>query len=57
MSNVFDISIVVIANGLIKEQGTHDQLLAVDGIYAKLYNLQFRSSDNMILNQELVDIE
>ena len=30
---------------------------AVDGIYAKLYNLQFRSRDNMILNQELVDIE
>lgn len=49
--------IVVIANGVIKEQGTHDQLLEVDGIYAKLYNLQFRSSDNVILNQELADIE
>lgn len=49
--------IVVIGNGCIKEQGTHDELLELDGIYAKLYNLQFRSNDNMILNQELIDIE
>ena len=49
--------IVVIGNGCIKEQGTHDELLELEGIYAKLYNLQFRSNDNMILNQELIDIE
>lgn len=49
--------IVVIANGKIKEQGSHDELIKLDGIYAKLYNLQFRTSDNMILNQDLLDIE
>lgn len=49
--------IVVIANGKIKEQGSHSELIKLDGIYAKLYNLQFRTSDNMILNQDLLDIE
>lgn len=49
--------IVVIANGKIKEQGSHYELIKLDGIYAKLYNLQFRTSDNMILNQDLLDIE
>lgn len=49
--------IVVIGNGLIKEQGSHEELMALDGIYAKLYNLQFRTSDNIILNQELLEIE
>ena len=28
-------------DGHIVEQGTHDQLLAQDGFYAKLYNSQF----------------
>ena len=45
--------IVVIANGMIKEQGTHDQLVEKDGIYAKLYSLQFRNSDTKYLTHEL----
>ena len=45
--------IVVIANGTIKEQGTHDELVEKDGIYAKLYSLQFRNSDTKFLNHEL----
>jgi ATP-binding cassette subfamily B protein len=44
---------VVIANGTIKEQGTHDELVEKDGIYAKLYSLQFRNSDTKFLNHEL----
>ena len=47
--------IVVIANGVIKEQGNHDELIKKDGIYCKLYNLQFRSSDTKFLSQELED--
>ena len=34
--------IAVIADGRIKEQGSHEALLAKDGIYAKLYKEQFR---------------
>ena len=33
--------ILVMNEGDIVEQGTHDELLARDGFYAKLYNSQF----------------
>jgi len=34
--------IVVLANGRIAEQGSHRELLAIDGHYANLYRLQFK---------------
>lgn len=34
-------TILVMENGHIVEQGTHDSLLAIEGLYAKLYNSQF----------------
>ena len=49
--------IVVISGGKIKEQGTHDELMNANGIYANLYNLQFRTDDMTFLNQELNDGE
>jgi subfamily B ATP-binding cassette protein MsbA len=43
--------IVVVVNGRIEEQGTHDALLARKGAYAKLYKMQFgkghRPSDDI----------
>ncbi len=36
--------IAVVANGRIVEQGTHDELLALGGKYADLYQLQFREN-------------
>ncbi len=36
--------IAVISDGQIAEQGTHDELLAQNGIYADLYQLQFREN-------------
>ncbi len=37
--------IAVVSDGNIIEQGTHDDLLALDGTYAKLYKLQFREQE------------
>ena len=33
--------IVLLDNGRIKEQGTHDELMELGGLYARLYNQQF----------------
>jgi ATP-binding cassette, subfamily B, multidrug efflux pump len=37
-------TILVMENGSIVEQGNHDELLARDGAYARLYNAQFRGA-------------
>ena len=37
--------IYVIDNGRIKERGTHDELLAKDGLYSYLYNIQFNRKE------------
>ena len=39
--------IAVVSDGVITEQGTHDQLLALNGTYADLYRLQFRANSAM----------
>src|SRR5690349_15876611 len=36
--------ILVMEDGAIVEQGNHDQLLAADGAYARLYNAQFAAA-------------
>ncbi len=37
--------ILVLDQGRLLEQGTHSSLLEADGIYAKLYSMQFREND------------
>ena len=37
--------IVVLRDGRVAEEGTHDELLALDGEYTKLYDMQFREQE------------
>ena len=39
--------IAVVADGKIAEQGSHEELLALGGMYAELYNLQFNADREM----------
>ena len=39
--------IAVVSGGKIIEQGTHEDLIASDGVYAELYKLQFRNGENV----------
>ena len=40
--------ILVVKDGVITEEGTHDELLALNGVYRQLYETQFR----LILDRE-----
>jgi len=40
--------ILVVANGRIVERGTHDGLLATDGLYAELYRTQFERQEELV---------
>ena len=37
--------ILVLTDSGIEEQGTHDELIALEGAYASLYNMQLRIED------------
>ena len=36
--------ILVLKGGVVAEQGTHEQLMAMAGVYAELYHVQFQAS-------------
>jgi ABC-type multidrug transport system ATPase subunit len=47
LSTVFDADLIcVIDKGRVAETGTHDALIAADGIYSKLYAMQLAESRN-----------
>ncbi len=53
LSTVMDADLIhVIDQGKLTESGSHDELMALDGLYAKLYALQF-SDSNSVVNLEV----
>ena len=46
--------ILVVDDGRIVEEGTHDELLAMDRIYKKLYRMQFRDDGETVLRKPKV---
>ena len=36
--------IVVLEEGELKESGTHEELMQIDGLYRKLYEIQYRET-------------
>ena len=38
-------TIAVLDNGMIRERGTHEELLVRGGLYARLYDIQFRDAE------------
>lgn len=49
--------ILVMNEGDIVEQGNHDNLLAAEGFYSKLYNSQFETTEADLENELIQDIE
>ena len=41
--------ILVLHKGCLRELGTHEELLALGGIYHKLYQLQYREQDELVV--------
>ena len=44
--------IIVLDNGVVSGIGTHDELIAKNGLYANLYNVQFKKKDSEELAEE-----
>jgi subfamily B ATP-binding cassette protein MsbA len=44
--------ILVLGDGRLIQSGTHDELLHVEGMYQKLYNLQFKVNNGGIRSEE-----
>ena len=40
-SSCDETAVAVVEDGRVLEQGTHDELLARDGVYARYYRMQF----------------
>lgn len=49
--------ILVLDNGRIVEEGTHEELMKIGGVYAKLYNAQFAHQESLVGGAEKVGLD
>ena len=49
--------IIVLKDGLIAEQGSHDELLSAKGIYQDIYELQLQPQEELLLDASLPEID
>jgi subfamily B ATP-binding cassette protein MsbA len=48
--------IVVIKDGVVAEDGTHDQLMALNGLYAELHRTQFDAGSDKVVSAAPIDV-
>jgi ATP-binding cassette subfamily B protein len=44
--------VIVLKDGAVAEEGTHEELLALDGEYRRIYDLQYRETDELAAEME-----
>lgn len=50
-------NIIVLKDGMVAEQGTHDELLANDGMYAEMWNKQLHSTSTSASQMDLLQVD
>ena len=48
--------IIVISEGVVAENGTHEQLMDLDGLYAELHRTQFDASSDKVVSAAPIDV-
>jgi ABC-type multidrug transport system fused ATPase/permease subunit len=48
-------NIIVLKDGVVAEEGTHDELLAKNGTYAQMWEMQLHSTSNAGSEGDLLD--
>lgn len=43
--------ILVLEDGAVAETGTHDQLMALGGIYSRIYNMQSKAASDILIDE------
>ena len=50
-------NIIVLKDGMVAEEGTHDELLKKDGMYAEMWNKQLHSTSASASQMNLLEVD